>query len=284
LIWHRRIQVVLRFQGGLVQSQDDSPNRSDDQAASGPFDAVLRGSLINYEQARAWRGTWADSVPSIDASEISLAGSPRYRIPVIQDGLYRLTCADLHAAGMPIGLGGVDPRTFRLSSQGQAVAIFVQGEADGRCDPGDALTFYGQKFYGDRLAVASQRNLHWLIFPQQKTDGSFIPWQPQFNAVMAEKYTDENVYWLEVGGTPGPRMAEVDGNPSGSPAATPSSYPAMKHAERSLRWWTWHFQGEDTWFWERMQGAGIWTYTTTPNSLVTDPSRPLLTARLGQFL
>ena len=69
---------------------------------------------------------------------------------------------------------GVDPRTFAMSSLGQPVAIAVTGDVDGRFDDDDRLSFFGQKFRGTEFQ---------------------------------EKYTDERVYWLEIGGTAGPRIA-----------------------------------------------------------------------------
>ena len=75
----------------------------------------------------------------------------------------------------------------------------VVGEADGHFDPGDYVLFYGQKLRGDLLASKwiTESN-RWLTY------GS---WQPQFTAFMVEQYTDNNVYWLSVGTTPGLRMA-----------------------------------------------------------------------------
>ncbi len=67
-----------------------------------------------------------------------------------------------------------------MTSQGQPVAIAVTGDADGRFDGADTITFFGQKFRGTEFQ---------------------------------EKYTDERVYWLEAGGTAGPRIADVDATP-----------------------------------------------------------------------
>ena len=62
---------------------------------------------------------------------------------------------------------------------------------------------------------------HWLAYGT---------WQPQFNAFMVERYTDQNVYWLSVGTAPGLRMPTRAGTPSGS-AVRPDYYTATARAE-----------------------------------------------------
>ena len=76
---------------------------------------------------------------------------------------------------------------------------------------------------------------NWITLTEQLTDGSLIPWHPEFNHFMMEKYTTQNVYWLTVGGTGGPCMSIVDGDPSGSTAPIPLTYHATVHAELELR-------------------------------------------------
>jgi hypothetical protein len=281
LLWHRHVRVAVRFEDAASQ-----PDGDPGQAGRSPaFEPALRETVLNYEQSMAWRQPPGQAaIHSPAGVQDLLATGPRYRIVVDEDGLYRLSYDDLRDAGMPVGLGGVDPHSFHLTNQGEDVAIWIKGESDTdfQFDPGDTLTFYGQKFRGDRLAQRhADENRHWYTYPQQSTSGNRVPWLPEFNARMAEKYTDENVYWLTAGGLPGPRMSAVDGDPTGSAAPTPPSYTATVHAERSLRWWTWHFQGEDTWFWERMQGENTWTFTTTLTALAGGTQPAGVRARVG---
>lgn len=140
----------------------------------GPFENVLQSALLNYDQAREWRVRPAPA--ATPASAAPTATTPTYKLYVNADGIYRVTRADLEAAGA--NLTGVDPRTFRLINQGQDVAIWVEGEGDGVFGYEDALLFYGQG--------------------------------------LDTKYTDTNVYWLTWGGVNGLRMAEIDGTPNGS--------------------------------------------------------------------
>ena len=118
----------------------------------------------------------------------------RLRIGVVADGIVRLTPADLTEEG--VNVASVDPRTFALSSQGQGVAIRVTGGSNGHFNPGDSVEFFGQRFRGPE---------------------------------MDQKYTDENVYWLDFGGAPGPRIADVDATPQGD-LVPPASFPTTVHA------------------------------------------------------
>ena len=145
----------------------------------------------------------------------------RVGIGVTVDGIVQLTPSDLTTAG--VDLATVDPSTFAMSSQGQPVAIRVTGEADGKFDPQDRVIFFGQKFRGTQ---------------------------------MEEKYTDERVYWLDIGGAAGPRIPDVDAVPQGN-LTPPQDVAATVHAEQNITWWALHciacLDTQDTWFWASMQ-------------------------------
>ncbi|MBX2962320.1 MAG: hypothetical protein KF687_07395 [Cyclobacteriaceae bacterium] len=66
-----------------------------------------------------------------------------YKIPVAEDGLYRITFSDLQTAGFPIG--AVDPRRLQLFHRGVEQSIFIEGEADAVFNPTDYIEFYGRK-------------------------------------------------------------------------------------------------------------------------------------------
>ena len=86
----------------------------------------------------------------------------------------------------------VDPRTFALSSQGQSVALrVVDANSNNVFDGSDFVEFFGQKF---------RSTLSDLLDRQ-----------------MEEKYTDEQVYWLDIGGAAGPRGDRCDRHAAGEP-------------------------------------------------------------------
>jgi hypothetical protein len=265
LRWHRHVRIEIKFEGaGTADRLEAAP------LAAGPFEQMLRDSLLNYDKSRQWRSNVA--VPQIAAS--STITLPQYKIVVDRDGLYRVTYTDLLSAGLV--MTAFDPRQLHLTNQGLDVAIEVAGESDGQFDSGDYLLFYGQKLRGDLLASKHITEADdWL---------NFNGWQPQFNAKIVEMYTDDNVYWLGVGDAPGLRMAAVDGMPAGAPLA--DYYLATAHAEQSNRRSTLTFSGEDTWFWESLPVAYItatYVYTTSLTAIATVPISAVVRAEIAPY-
>ncbi|GIV39311.1 MAG: hypothetical protein KatS3mg033_1111 [Thermonema sp.] len=66
-----------------------------------------------------------------------------WKLKVVQDGWYRISSAELAAAGFPTA--SIDPRKIQLFHRGQEMAIYVSGEQDGSFDSGDYIEFYGRK-------------------------------------------------------------------------------------------------------------------------------------------
>ncbi len=261
LVWHRHLQIEVHFD----RSSNSSIARLAPSDRPDPFEPVYRQSLLNYEVARAWRGrnSLENSNP---VSRMSAAATPQYKIVVDHDGLYQITYAALQAAGVQVDT--LDPNTFHMTSQGQDVAIDVAAQTPGHFSPGDAITFYGQKFYGDYLA--SQYYTESLFYYPYYPTG----WIPHFNAAQLEKYTDDNVYWLTFGGTPGPRMATIDGTPDTSGTVPkPSVYTTTVHTEESHFWYLISFTSEDSWYWDRLQTSlpTTRTYTTTLSAVASVP-------------
>ncbi len=261
LTWHRRLRVAVTFE------RSDGRAFQSVSAEASPFDDSLRGMLLNYDQARAWRAA------PVTAARAAVDLTPRTKIVVDRDGLYRLTYADLLAAGVDVT--NTVPGTFHLTSQQQEVAIEVTGEADGHFDPGDSIVFYGQKLRGDILAAryASESD-HWLTF----SNG----WRPTFNAQMVELYTNDNVYWLTTGGSPGLRMNMSNGTPSGT-ASVPAYYTAIVHAEKAGTWRTVTFSSVDVFFWEKLSVIGTLTktYTTTLSAVAATPGFATVRAEIA---
>nr|WP_290669471.1 C25 family cysteine peptidase [Ardenticatena sp.] len=197
LRWYRSIEVELRFEGAPPASPATS------SATPDAFDTVLAASLLNYEQARAWRTTQG---PVIATGQVTSSLGPRYKIEVNEDGIYRISYDDLVAAGF--NPADVDPRTFRMVHEDQDIAILVEGEADGSFDPGDAVLFYGKRYVGD---ITNQ-----------------------------EHYTSTNVYWLLVGETPGLRMTTSTATPSGSATVVVSHETTATYDAPNV-YWAWHF-------------------------------------------
>ncbi len=167
----RHVRVEIRF--GL----NDSDVIAQSPVEEGLFEATLRNTLINYEQARSWRLAPLPVIMSSSTVGVKTpTDQPAYKIVVAQDGIYQLTYAALQSAGLPVDT--LDPLTFKLLNQGLEIPIFVVGEQDGIFNSSDYLLFYGSK--------------------------------------INTKYSNNNVYWLTWGGENGLRMAIMDGTVQGA--------------------------------------------------------------------
>lgn len=289
VLWQSRLLLRINF---LDSGDQENQTRSRPENRNDPFDFVLKGALLNYDAAQHWRGSPATGDRTIDEQgsdsnepETPRVVQPRYRIAVTKDGLYRLTYQDLKLAGVPVD--SVNLTMLKMASQGQEVNYYYQdSQKDGIFNQGDGLVFYGQKYYGDRMAQRyANENAEWYTFNRQLPDGSIQPWKPEMNATMLEKYTDVNVYWLTVDGSiPGTTSNEsravVDPTtaalmqrqlntsqrvylPLLNKAGVAQSYTHIAHVEESHKWKTTLFAGEETWFWEEI--------TTNANTTRTYP-------------
>ncbi len=180
---YSRLVVQVTFGGSGVLA----PNHPD---AGLMGSALLNGAVL---------GTAAQTLPRTRAASSSVLAAGRWcLLSVTEDGIYRLDYAALSQAGIP--LGTLDPRTLRIFGNGGTElsediarprpgdlvenAIYVQGEDDGKFDPGDYLLFYGRSVRGFAYNPATRSLEHYL-----------------------HHYTETNVYWLTYGGAAGKRMA-----------------------------------------------------------------------------
>jgi hypothetical protein len=173
------------------------------------------------------------------AEEASAGATVRLRIGVTRDGIVEIKAADLSADVLAL-LNG-NPDAVAMSSMGEPIAIRVI--TDTLNGEFRSLQFYGQRF---RSTAAEH--------PEQE-----------------EKYTDERVYWLDIGGAPGPKIPDVDAAPRPEASLTPpNDFLTTVRAEESNVWWTLTSgtanpalltDNYDTWFWA--------TLLTTPTASVT---------------
>ncbi len=269
LTWRPYLQVAVEFilAGDRPASQQAWPQAVDDHFNfSLPADVVL-----NADMAPLWE---SPSYPPNEGLVLHPAAEPAsgtiYKTVVDHDGLYAISYDDLLSVG--IDPAGIDPRNLSMSNQGRPVAVQVLGEEDGRFDPGDMILFYGEKFRGDYLAQRYvNENAHWLTYLAQQPDGTYKPWKPQVNATVLEQYTDENVYWLEVGAALGDRMEIVDGDPDGHPLSVAESYTETVRFEPYTVSWSGNTLGEDTWFGEWIRDSKVHTYSVDLSAVSTEP-------------
>lgn len=282
LLWHKRMLVKLRFVTDEADTGELQPSawHYDVEETQHSFEGLYATSLLNYEQARVWRSKPAQTPTRSDliSQNQDVDVLPRIKITVNEDGIYELTYDDLEIAGFDID--NIDPGKLHLTNQGQDVAIHLYGQEDGTFDPGDAIRFYGRKFHGDLLAQSySLQSTNWMTYTHALSGGTFGLWHPEFNAIMMEKYTDENVYWLQVGDSNGLRMENISVDYPGA-LSTPTYFTETVHVEQSHEWYTHNFSSEDTWFWDRIRTATSRTYTATLEKVATVPVSATLRAEV----
>ena len=239
---YESLQVKITFEGS-ISTLGPAPALESDA-----YESLLGQELLNYATARQWR-----QPPGISSArlETGMAGSslpwtppnPGWRVKVQADGFYKLTYADLDTAGLPVA--SLNPHTFRLYNLGSEVAIYVEGESDGKFDSTDFILFHGQ-------AIAS-------------------------------KYTADNVYWLTYGGAQGLRMGTRAGAPG--TAVTPAFYPAKRHAEENGYYISLAAGDEDLdrWVWDYVFAPDrpSWTHPFTLPAPYTAGTATLTVSMLG---
>lgn len=167
------------------------------------------------------------------ASAGSQARFARVRIDVTQRGMHTITPSALAAAGIQTAL--IDPRKLQITHLGQPIPIEIDGESDGRLDPGDRINFFG------------------------------IP--------SASRYTSQEVYWLEerVSGAP-LRMATASG--AVIPGATVATmFRETLHLEQNALYFQLMPGGfqEDHWFWTKTLAPSNTDFAMTLKDVMATP-------------
>ncbi len=266
VVRHSRVRVRLDFVGGDLSVQPQGQG----EAGANPFEEALAATLLNYQQAQAWRtlGPAPAQIPPSPRQTQAVAHT--LKVTVDADGLYRLTPTDLAGAGF--SLVGLDPARFAMTNRGRDVAIYVTGTADGAFDGNDQILFYGQRFVGD---VARDAGGSFYACPQCPPSDVRVQ-------VMENTYTDDNVYWLTAPTGTGLRMGELAQTSGDWP--TPAAFPDTVRAEESTQWFTHHWTDKETWFWERVRSTAnafrARTYTTTLLTPATAPFSATVSARI----
>ena len=227
-------------------------------------EAFYRGVLINPEQAKNWR------LPPKrrPARKAALQEGTWLRIFVAEEGMYRISGADLEAAG--VSLGDVEPASLRLHYGGgkalsiseinppQAmpeVGLVVEDGGDGRLDADDFVLFWAEPVSRWEYVQASR---------------SF---QYRHNL-----YTHENAYWLGFGGGEGQRAEQRSGALVASDPQEPTSYRVRIHeeAEQFVLNQLYSIKSGYTWYWEDFRGNAR-NFPVVVRQAVPEP----VTVRLG---
>ena len=180
-------------------------------------DVIFDGALLNYNVARNWKFSDQRGLRKVNLAPSVLASGDWYRLTVVDEGVYAISASYLRSLG--IDPASIDPRTIKIYGNGGKEvpesnlvprpsdlvedAIYVEGEGDGRFDEGDYVLFFGK----------AVRN--WSYEPSTHLLSHYI-----------NHYSDQNFYWLTVGGGPGKRMT-VQQSLSDVPIAAPAKFTDM---------------------------------------------------------
>ncbi len=253
LVVYESLRITVAFAGSHRGARGPA-------AESAAYERLLEQELLNYDTARPWRqGVVSDAsslapsstlVQELKAAVLEMPEAPPalgWRVKVRDEGLYKLSYAELQAAGLPVD--SLDPRTFRLYHLGSEAAISVEGEGDGSFDSGDHILFYGQ-------AVTS-------------------------------KYAADNVYWLTFGEAAGLRMTVRDGTPTNEQSPSYYGAQRTMEQNNYYVPGAPGDEALDRWFWAYVYAttAGVpksWSYTFSLTAPYAAPGT-LTTALLGRF-
>ncbi len=162
LRYYKNIRVRVNFNKGT----EDIRTLDQKFVDEGPFEGLLRDSLVNYQPAQGWRA--APQAPLSLSQESSLEILwHAYKILVDQDGIFQISYADLLSAGVPVD--EINPRTLKIHSQGMEIAIYVADDDDAAFEADEYFLFYGQK----NNSKYTYTNVYWLTW--SGADGKRMP-------------------------------------------------------------------------------------------------------------
>ncbi len=234
------IHVDFEYPQGRPPAQPTRPE-------SAVFEQILQRTLLNYEQARAWRqptagGTAAAPLPAAVASASPCLGSNAFRIALQEDGIYALTHQSLANAGMP---AAVAASTLRMCHRDQEIDIqLLDANGNNQFESGDTILFFG--------------------------------------AALRTQETDTNIYWLTYGGSAGQRMTQTAANPNGAPR--PAGYAAAYHLEQDNSYYSRipTLDLNDHWYWRAPLNSAsdnTLSITFSLDNLVTAPQNAAVPIR-----
>ncbi len=125
-----------------------------------------------------------------------------YKIPIYEDGVYRISFNDLADAGIPIS--SINPQHLQMYANGQAIPIYVAGEEDGIFNTSDYIEFVGRRNDGRMESV---------LFPSPEDHAN-----PYYSL-----YNDTLHYFLSWAGQPGQARYQIESDENFA-AYTPSPY------------------------------------------------------------
>lgn len=110
------------------------------------FEPVYKELLLNYDEAKHWRGIQGPIQPPAIVDTTGgwfEAGRQYLRIPVVQDGLYRITATHLRQAGVEPAT--VNFSTLAMYNKGKSIPVLIRNQS---IPDSVTVDYYAQRNYG----------------------------------------------------------------------------------------------------------------------------------------
>lgn len=172
--FYKKFKITLNFKQPKALYSRGAP--------SAPSERELLKKMVINKNGALTALPQSSSRPEFSPPEVVDINS-RVRLIVNKSGLYQITGQDLENAG--IDISQINPNQFLLLRRGIQVPYYLVGGVDNTFNREDYIEFWGE--------------------PNIKT------FQAQNPEMYVDPFSDENVYWLQWGGTPGLRMVEESG-------------------------------------------------------------------------
>ena len=234
--------LVIRINLQIDDSKDAATDWVGTSEGDPYFEPAYRSLLLNYDDAKQWRGMDRAIQPPTAPDTSGAWFSPArtyYRIPISQDGIYRIMAADLIAAG--INPASIDYPSLTMWNIGKSVPLLLANQST---PESVRIDFYGQRKYGANS----------FFDPISDTNSYFLAW----NDTSARRFLTE------------PPI----GNP---PQSQPTWYREKKHFEQDVNYYfgytnneirtTDDVQGEG-WYWVDFFPGNVSNFNFSIDTLV----------------
>ena len=183
-IEYNPVQRVLRIAQKLTVRLSFLPDSSRPgvlppalESVDHPFERGYRAALLNYDSSRRWRRRAPAALAMKQAGNWYDPLSDWYKIPIEEDGVYRLDAAWFDSTGIALSMG--DLERLQIFVDGEEEPLLVRDDGDGVLSEGDEVLFYA------RFRRAPDRDFE-------------------------NMHGRSHIYWLRVGTTAGLRYVEED--------------------------------------------------------------------------
>ncbi len=126
------------------------------------YENLFQGMLLNYAQARPWRKQRRTHIAAAYQAPAApqATHTHRFKIPITKTDLYRITYNNLKAAGVTPETINLD--SIRLENAGQKHGIYIFDHNENEIfDNGEWIIFYGRALVDNKF---TNENVYWLYF------------------------------------------------------------------------------------------------------------------------